>query len=97
MSHGKSIITKYLDKLAAHDTGLLLTIDEADPELDEMIQIASVYQLLIRENRKIAVLMAGLPSHISALLNDRSVSFLRRASQYHLGKIEDYGYRAPVG
>ena len=55
-----------------------------------MIEIASVYQLLLREKRKIELLMAGLPSEVSTLLNDRSVSFLRRASQYELGRVEDY-------
>lgn len=86
-------ITRLLDKLEESDTGLFLTIDEVDPGLDEMIQIASIYQLLIRENRKIALLMAGLPSQVSSLLNDRSVSFLRRASQYHLSQIEEYEVR----
>lgn len=83
-------ITELLIGLEQFDVGLLITIDEITPQLDEMIQIASVYQLLLREKRKIALLMAGLPSEVSALLNDRSVSFLRRASQYELGRVEDY-------
>ncbi|MBQ9014900.1 MAG: ATP-binding protein [Firmicutes bacterium] len=83
-------MTALLDVLAEQDIGLFLTIDEIDPHLEEMIQIASVYQLLVRENRKVALLMAGLPSEVSGLLNDRSVSFLRRASQHHLGRIADH-------
>lgn len=86
-------ITEILELLEEHGTGLLITIDEVDPGLDEMIQIASVYQLLVRENRKIVLLMAGLPSEVSALLSDRSVSFLRRASQYTLGRVDDYEVR----
>ncbi|MCR4907900.1 MAG: ATP-binding protein [Lachnospiraceae bacterium] len=83
-------ITRLLEYLSENETGLLITIDEVRPSLDEMIQVASVYQLLIRENRKVALLMAGLPSEVSMLINDRSVSFLRRASQYYLERIEDH-------
>ena len=69
-------MTNLLDALEEQNVGLLITIDEVDPKIEEMIQIASVYQLLVRENRKIALLMAGLPSRISSLLNHNSVSFL---------------------
>ena len=83
-------ITELMDELDKYSVGLLITIDEVDPKLDEMIRVASTYQLLIRENRKVALLMAGLPSTIYALLNDKAVSFLRRAAQYTLEPIEDY-------
>ena len=83
-------ITSILDKLNKLGIGLMVTIDEVTPRLDEMIQVASVYQLLLRENKKIGMIMAGLPSEVSALLTNRSISFLRRASQYDLGKIYDY-------
>ncbi len=82
-------ITKILEHLAAFNTGLLLTIDEVRPSLSEMIQVASIYQLLLREKRKIALLMAGLPSEVSMLLNNSSVSFLRRSSQYYLERVDD--------
>ena len=78
-----------LDALEEHGTGLLITIDEIDPNLDEMIQVAAVYQHMIRENRRVALLMAGLPSEVSALLNDRTVSFLRRANKYTLERVSD--------
>lgn len=42
-----------------------------------------------RSQRKVALLMAGLPEHVSRLLNDESVSFLRRASSRYLGRIFD--------
>ena len=83
-------LTDVLEKLNEQGTGLLITIDEVNPSLDEMIHFASVYQMFVREERKIALLMAGLPHNVSLLLNDDSVSFLRRASQKYLGRIEDY-------
>lgn len=79
-----------LDVLADRGTGLLVTIDEITPSLQEMVQFAASYQLFVREARPIALLMAGLPHEASALLRDRSVSFLRRASQYYLERIEDF-------
>ena len=83
-------MTKILDALEEHDIGLLITVDEVTPQLSEMIELASTHQLFMRENRKIALFMAGLPSEVSAMLNDRTVSFLRRATQYTLTRLEDY-------
>lgn len=78
-----------LDRLVEHDIGLLITVDEVDPTLDELVDFASTYQHFVRENRKVALFMAGLPTHVSTLLSDRSVSFLRRAAQHTLGRIDD--------
>lgn len=85
----RSLMTDVLQKLNGKGIGLLITVDEVDPSLDEMIQLASVYQHFVREERMVGLLMAGLPYKVSALLRDKSVSFLRRASQYRIGRIED--------
>ena len=37
--------------------------------------------------------MAGLPSEVSRILNDQPISFLRRATRYHLGRIDDADMR----
>lgn len=73
--------------------GLLITVDEVVATLDEMITLAAIYQLFVREERRVALVMAGLPHNISALLNDKSVSFLRRAQQHTLGTIPDADVR----
>lgn len=86
----RSKMTDIVEVLNDRGIGLVITVDEVDPKLDEMIQLASVYQHFIREERKVSLLMAGLPYKVSALLGDESVSFLRRASQHRLGRIEDY-------
>lgn len=44
---------------------MLFTVDEVDPTLDEMVQLAAFYQHFVREGRKVALLMAGLPHNIS--------------------------------
>lgn len=89
-SNWRSRITDVLDQLAKTDTGLLITVDELDPSLDEMVELAAVYQHFVREGRKVALLMAGLPHNISVLVSSKTVSFLRRAQRYVLGRIPDY-------
>lgn len=76
-----------LDNLAEREVGLLVTVDEADPSLDEMVTLATVYQHFIREQRGVALVMAGLPSNVDALVSNKSVSFLRRAQRHKLGLI----------
>jgi hypothetical protein len=79
-----------LDDLSKQNGGLLFTIDEITPKLDELVQFVSTYQLFVREGRKVALLMAGLLHNTSALLKDKSVSFLRRAQAIALGRIADF-------
>lgn len=78
-----------LDQLAEHGTGLLITVDEVDPLLDEMTSLVTIYQHFVRENRKIGLLMAGLPYNVSSLISGKTTSFLRRATQHKLGTIAD--------
>lgn len=95
-SNWRSRMGDVLEELAATQTGLLVTIDEVDAGLDEMIAFAAVYQHFIREDRKVALLMAGLPHSISALLNNKTVSFLRRAQLTPLRRIDDSEVKAAL-
>ncbi len=85
----RSRMTDVLEQLAELDTGLLITVDEVDPSLDEIVRLATVYQHFVSEDRNVSLLMAGLPHRISTLLNGKSISFLRRANQVKLGRISD--------
>lgn len=70
------------------ERGILLTIDEvqgADPA--ELRTIATSVQHLMRENRNIAVVFAGLPGMDSTLLHDEVITFLRRATPVALKDI----------
>ena len=89
MGNWRTRMNRLLDKLAAQDVGLLITVDEVNPDLDEMVQLASVYQHFVGEDRKVALFMAGLPGKVLSLLRNESVSFLRRACQHRLGRISD--------
>ena len=85
-----------IGELEAHGSGLLITVDEIDAELDELVILASVYQHFIRENRRVALLMAGLPGKVSSLFNNTSLSFMRRSEMVHLGRIEDFEIEAAL-
>ncbi len=83
-------MNRLFKQLDQYGIGLLITIDEIKVQLDEMINFASTYQHFVRENKRVGLLMAGLPNQVSALLSNESVSFLRRATQHRLGRIADY-------
>ena len=83
-------MTDLIEQLDEAGSGLLITVDEIDPTLDEMVELAAVYQHLVGEGHHVALLMAGLPHNVSTLLSNKTVSFLRRAQGHALGKIADY-------
>ena len=89
----RTLMTNALEELADRGVGLLITVDEVRTRQEEMIQLATIFQHFIRENRRVSLLMAGLPHHISQLVDDDAVSFLRRASRITLGRIEDFEIR----
>lgn len=88
-SNWRSKMTDLLEALEAHGTGLLISVDEVQPSLDELVRLVATYQLFVQEGRKVALLMAGLPHNVVQLLQDKSVSFLRRAQTVHLGRLSD--------
>lgn len=85
-----------LDQLEDNGLGLIISVDELQADFSEMVQLASTYQHLVGERRKVCLLMAGLPYQVSRVLNDKSISFLRRASRYHLGRIDDADIRTAL-
>lgn len=89
-SNWRSRMEDMLDQLAEQNIGLVIVVDEVDPSLDEMIQIAAIYQQFVIDKRKVSLIMAGLPHNTSSLITNKTVSFLRRANQIHLLRIEDY-------
>ena len=71
------------EMLKKRGLSLLITIDEisSTPELREF---AGIYQLLLRNNYHIALLMAGLPNKVSELQNDELLTFLLRSQRIYL-------------
>jgi hypothetical protein len=78
-------VGRLLDVLESRDAGLLITIDEVHAVgRHEMRDTAAVFQHLVGEDRDVALAFAGLPSAVSDLLNDKVLTFLRRATPVQL-------------
>lgn len=85
----RSSFEDYAIALEEKDSGILVTIDEADPGSDELTKIVSIFQHYFREGRKVALVLAGLPANVDALVNGKNTSFLRRARRRELGSLSD--------
>jgi hypothetical protein len=77
-----------LTQCEARETGVLVTLDEVHGTgKEELSQLAADVQHLIREDREVALAMAGLPSAVHELLNNELTTFLRRADRHELGDV----------
>jgi len=85
----RSEITSIVKELNENNIGLLITIDELDARKEALRTVITTFQHFVRERRDVALVMAGLPSKVSNLLREDSISFLRRAFQHHLVAIEE--------
>jgi len=93
----RSRMSALLDELSEHSTGLLITVDEVNISLEELRRLVVTFQHFVGERREVALLMAGLPQNVSAMLHDKTISFLRRAMQHQLGAIhETYEVRETI-
>lgn len=80
----------YLNVICKHhpERGLLITLDETQGATQvEIRALATAAQHLIREDRNIAIALAGLPGMDSFLLHDEVTTFLRRATPVELKDI----------
>ena len=87
---------KYIELLAEHQIGLLLTVDEIDVRQPEMTELVADFQHFIREKRNIALIMAGLPGKTLQMFHDDSISFVRRAFQHILEPIHISDVKATI-
>ncbi|WFN89872.1 AAA family ATPase [Arcanobacterium wilhelmae] len=96
----RSVLTELLDHIDERDkkfgqhTGLLITLDELHHlQRKEVIDLATAVQHLVRENRNISLVMAGIPSSVVPLLanedGNNPITFLRRANRVVLGNVSD--------
>ncbi|MCX7536946.1 ATP-binding protein [Corynebacterium sp. P5875] len=93
----RSQLTDLTGILAPHRTGVLITVDEVWPgSAGELRELATVIQHLFREARPVAVVMAGLPENVDALLNAEAITFLRRAHHSILGAVTRAEARAAL-
>jgi hypothetical protein len=80
-------VGRYLKQLEAYNIGLLITVDEVNAQVPEMITLVDSFQHFVRERRNIALLMAGLPNNVLQMFQHKSISYLRRAFRRQLDSI----------
>jgi hypothetical protein len=87
--HGfRFMLSELLDNLKDKKIKTVFLIDEVHNETPEIREFAITYQHLVREDYDVSLLMAGLPSSINDVLNDRILTFLRRAHRVELENID---------
>ena len=85
----RSEMTSIIKHLNERDIGLLITVDEMNVKIEQLRTLVVTFQHFVRERRKAALIMAGLPQKVSGLLRGDSISFLGRAFQHDLKPIEE--------
>jgi hypothetical protein len=80
-------MVKLCDEISKNGGGIIITVDEVKADYPEMILLVSNFQHFVREKREIVLIMAGLPGHVMQMLQDKDISFLRRAFQHRLDPI----------
>lgn len=84
----REVLEHAVRNLTERGAGLLITLDEAqNVDRSAMSTIASCVQLLIRERQNIAFVFAGITTGVLDLLNNKSLTFLRRARSEELASI----------
>ena len=62
------------NELEKHKKGIAILVDEVQSNTPQIRSLATTYQYLVGENKNIVVVMAGLPTSISTVLNDDIVA-----------------------
>ncbi|GAA3523674.1 ATP-binding protein [Corynebacterium pilbarense] len=95
----RTVLEEFFDHQAAQDerlgqdpVGLLITLDELHyAHMNEIVEFGTTIQHLVREDREIAVAMAGIPGAVKPLLaadeGRNPVTFLRRANRIETGMV----------
>jgi hypothetical protein len=90
-------MTALITALNDRGVGVLITVDEVHARVDELRRLAATYQHFVREDLDVAIALAGLPSAVSALLNDDVLTFLRRAHRTTLEDVDLDAVGAALG
>lgn len=83
----QTVLERLLQRLKDKGISVLVAIDEVTASEDIRL-FASVYQILMRENLPIALIMTGLPKNVSELQNDKVLTFLLRSARVMLPPLD---------
>lgn len=82
-----SVLKQILTKLKKRKISILVGIDEIEVS-DDVRAFASVYQTLIGDDLDISLIMTGLPSRISDLQHEKTLTFLLRSNRIYLKPLD---------
>lgn len=79
----ETAITKMMESLGKHGKRVLITIDEVT-STKTMREFASAFQIFVRQDLPIFLLMTGLYENVNELQNEKNLTFLYRAPKIEL-------------
>ena len=82
----QTAITKMLETLKKHNKKILITIDEVI-NTKSMKEFASAFQIFMRQELPVCLLMTGLFENINELQNEKNLTFLYRAPKIYLNPL----------
>lgn len=82
----ETALARMLKTLKSHGKRVLVAIDEVS-NTQTMREFASSYQILVREDLPVFLLMTGLYENVSELQNTKNLTFLYRAPKIDLGPL----------
>ena len=85
----QTAVERMLQKLAKSGKRLLITIDEVSNS-KEMRYFAGAFQMMIRHDLPVFLLMTGLYENINRLQNEENLTFLYRAPKIYLTALNTY-------
>ena len=74
-------LTQLARCLSSEGKGVLILVDEVQAASASLRQLIIQYQEFMGEGLDVAIAMAGLPASVSAVLNDKVLTFLNRANK----------------
>ncbi|GAA3599074.1 hypothetical protein GCM10010968_16220 [Agrococcus terreus] len=93
----ESMLARLVELAEGDGAGVLVSLDEvARDSLDELRRIAVAVQHLMREDRRIAFVAAGVPAAVAAALEADGLTFVRRAQQVRLDTLTLAEARAAI-
>ena len=81
------VLKQILTKLKKREISILVGIDEIEIS-DDVRAFASVYQTLIGDDLDVSLIMTGLPSRISDLQHEKTLTFLLRSNRIYLKPLD---------
>ncbi|GAA3639576.1 ATP-binding protein [Lactobacillus hamsteri] len=86
------LLEEMLKKLKKAGKSLLIAIDEVKAT-EQVINLASIYQIMVLKKYPINIMMTGLPKNVSELQNNDVLTFLLRSGRIPLGPLNLFDVR----